>query len=73
MIEDVKGVQKEINSQAGKLERTFAEVSGQMRARVSNKEPHVEQGLAVTRRIHTNCFNITETIRWTATLNYKLS
>ena len=34
-----------------------------MRGKVNNKEPYVEQGLEITRRIHNNCFNIVETIR----------
>lgn len=35
-----------------------------MQGKVNNKEPYVEQGLELTRRIHTNCYNIVETIRW---------
>lgn len=64
VIEDVKGVQKEINNQNGKLERTFIELSTMMQRKVNNKEPYVEQGLELTRRIHNNCYNIVETIRW---------
>ena len=63
VIEDVKGVQKDINNQNGKLERTFIELSRMMQGKVNNKEPYVEQGLELTRRIHNNCYNIVETIR----------
>ena len=70
VIEDVKGVQKEINNQNGKLERTFIELSTMMQGKVNNKEPYVEQGLELTRRIHTNCYNIVETIRWVGQLSF---
>ena len=64
VIDDVKGVQKEINNQNGKLERTFIEVSRMMQGKANNKEPYVEQGLELTKTIHNNCYNIVETIRW---------
>ena len=41
-----------------------------MQGKVNNKEPYVEQGLELTRRIHTNCYNIVETIRWVGQLSF---
>ena len=64
VINDVKGVQKDINNLNGVLERTFIEITLTMKNRINNKEPYIEQGLMLTRRIHESCYQITETIRW---------
>ena len=63
MIADVKGVQKDINNLNGVLDRTFIELTLTMKNKVNNKEPWIEQGLMLTRKIHENCYCITETIR----------
>ena len=49
VIADVKVVQKDINMQNGKLERSFFEICLTMKSKLSNKEPHVEQSLNLLR------------------------
>ena len=63
VIEDVKGVQKDINNLNGKLDRTYLEITMTMKARINNKEPYIEQGLMLTQKIHKQCFDVTECIR----------
>ena len=63
VIEDVKGVQKEINNLNGKMERTYIEITMTMKSRINNKEPYIEQGLDLTCKIHQECNEITEIIR----------
>ena len=63
VIEDVKGVQKDINTLNGKLERTYIELTMTMKSRINNKEPYIEQGLFITQDVHGRCNEITEMIR----------
>ena len=71
VIEDVKTVQKDINNLNGKLERTFIEITITMENKINNKEPYIEQGLDITKKIHNVCNDIVQTIR--SEIFFKLS
>ena len=45
----LQGVQKDINMLNGKLERSFFEISMGMKAKIRNKEPHVEHSMGLLR------------------------
>jgi len=72
VIEDVKGVQKDINTLNGKLERTYIELTMTMKSRINNKEPYIEQGLFITQDVHGRCNEITEMIRKTGSVSREI-
>ena len=68
VILDVKTVQKDINMQNGKLERSYFEISITMKNKMNNKEPDIEQSMLLNKSIHEVCFHTVESIRRTGAL-----
>ena len=68
VIADVKCIQKDINMQNGKLERSYFEISMTMKSKMNNKDPYIEQSMMMNKQIHEVCFHTVETIRKTGAL-----